>query len=104
MGVLLAIVAFLCGVTGDRNSQKRVWVECKNRRASIKRADIAKLLSSVEDVKARVGSKRAGAIDEVWYATTAGYDFDAVNLAREKCVDLYLAVNRPEGTMFERVY
>lgn len=98
--VAIGVIAFLAGAIGDRSSRHRVWVECKDRKSRIKHADLAKTLSAVEDVRAAAGSSRARAIDAVWFASTVEYDVDAVGLAREKGVSLYLA----DGDDFKLIY
>jgi hypothetical protein len=62
-----------------------------------------KTVSSVEDVRAYAGRRRADAIDEVWFVSTVEYDCDAVSLARDKGVVMFLAVSGMSGVTFERV-
>lgn len=99
----IGAVAFIFAAMGDRNSRKRVWVECKARKARIKRADITKTVSSVEDVRAYAGRRRADAIDEVWFVSTVEYDIDALGLAADKGVVLFLATGGATGVVFGRV-
>jgi hypothetical protein len=99
----IGAVAFIFAAMGDRNSRKRVWVECKARKARIKRADITKTVSSVEDVRAYAGRRRVDAVDEIWFVSTVEYDCDALSLARDKCVVLFSAVGGVDGVRFERV-
>lgn len=104
VGILaIGAMAFVLGVVGDRRSRRRVWVECKNRKATIKRADMFKTISSVEDARAYAGSRKKDAIHDVWYVSTADYDCDAVTFAKAKGIRLFRAIEGREGVAFERV-
>lgn len=72
--------AWLAWALGKEGATRHVWVECKNRQTSIKRTDINKLQSSVEDVRAN--SQATWKPNEVWFASTSDYDHDALNAAR----------------------
>jgi hypothetical protein len=60
---------------------RHVWVECKDRKSSTKRADIMKLTSSVADV--RQNDRAPWKPDEVWFASSSRYDQDAIAIAKE---------------------
>lgn len=92
------------GYVGDRKSRRRVWVECKNRKSTIKRADIFKTVSSVEDVRDFAGRRRKDAIDAVWFVSSAEYDCDAVAFAKAKGVALFITMGDSDGSVrFQRV-
>jgi len=105
VGILaIGVAAFGFGVMGDRKSRRRVWVECKNRKATITRADMFKTIGSVDDVRAHAGRRKKDAIHDVWYVSTARYESDAITFAKAKGVKLFLAVERSDGVEFKRVY
>ena len=59
-------------------------MECKNRKTSIRRADINKLVNSAADAAALAGAKWTA--NELWFASSSKYDVDAKNTARENSV------------------
>ena len=57
----------------------QVWVECKDRKKRVKRDDIIKLGEAAADVRATQDA--VWAPDELWFASTSGYDHDALKFA-----------------------
>lgn len=88
--LVLGALAAWAGWMGKRKSTKHVWVECKNRKSTIKRTDINKLVGAAEDVRAlRANAKWVP--DELWFASKqSAYDQDALNFAREKGVRCFV--------------
>jgi len=84
-----------------------IWIECKDRKASIKRTDIFKLLESARDVKRTVGptpfvrmtDKRGEEWDYLVFVSTAKFDADAVNFAEKNNVACYYH----DGRAFQKV-
>jgi len=99
----LGLVLFIIGTVGDRHSRKKVWVECKNLKITVKRTHIFELDGKVKDVQKALGTKRKERFDAVWYVTTTGYDIGAVAIARQYGITLFRAVDTPSGLSFERV-
>ncbi len=64
-----------------------IWIECKDRKASIKRKDISDLISKARDV---YESANAGLhdfwFDTLMFVSTSSYDFDAIVLADQEGV------------------
>jgi len=65
-----------------------VWIECKDRRSSIKRADIAKLDASASDV---IEANRAGRERQEFNSwvivSTSPFDSDAVRFATQRNIN-----------------
>jgi len=72
-----------------RLGQQDVCVECKNRGSSIKRTDIHKLITTVEDInKARSGG--SWYFDKMLFVSMSKFDTDALAVAKEKRVGCVL--------------
>lgn len=82
-GLFLAVGGHLLA----RLTTRRVWVECKDRKTNIKRADVQKLHASVEDV--RQAGDRSRMPDDVILVSSAGFDIDALAFAREYGYECY---------------
>ena len=82
-----------------------IWIECKDRTASIKRVDIFKLLSSAKDVKKAVGGvslleKQSEAQwDYLVFVSTSKFDADAINFAKENNMACYFY----DGRAFQQI-
>jgi len=63
---------------------RHIWVECQDRKTSIKRTDINKLVNSAADAAALDDAKWTA--NELWFASSSKYDGDAKNTARENTV------------------
>jgi len=79
--LILGCSGILFGGWGRTRHTRHIWVECKDRRATIKRADISKLERSAADVRANAGANWRPV--ELWFASTSAYDQDALAIARE---------------------
>ena len=74
-----------------------LWIECKDRKASIKRTEIFKLWDSASDVKKAlpsfVWSSSEEQIKMNWsylvFVSTSHFDHDALNFARERNIGCY---------------
>lgn len=62
--------------------QQHIWVECKDRKSTIKRRDITQLDVSVTNVRDQ-DSNADWRPDEVWFASTSDFDQDAIAFARK---------------------
>ena len=72
-------------------STTNVWIECKDRKASIKRRDVFDLVSKAKDVYQAVKKgKQALYFDKLMIVTTSRYDSDAIALANQEGVACYL--------------
>jgi len=64
---------------------ENIWVECKNRKASIKRTDIFKLVESARDVnKAYDAGREDEYFDRLIFVSVSRFDVDALSYAKEK--------------------
>ena len=67
---------------GFLRSRKDLWIECKDRRESIKRRDIADLINKAKDVYQAVEAGREEFYcDELLFVSTSSFDSDALALA-----------------------
>jgi len=72
-------------------STTNVWIECKDRKASIKRGDVFNLVSKAKDVYQAVRKgKQDLYFDKLMIVTTSRYDTDAIALANQEGVACYL--------------
>jgi len=64
-----------------------IWIECKDRKTSIKRKDISDLVSKAKDVyQATIRGKQDFYFDTLMIVSTSRYDFDAIALANQEGV------------------
>ncbi|MDI3287337.1 hypothetical protein [Polyangium sp. 15x6] len=77
--LMLSIAAFVLAILGKKRATTHAWVECKNRKTSVKRADIEKLSGAVQDV--RHNARAPWKPDEVIIVSAGGFDDDALSLA-----------------------
>jgi hypothetical protein len=79
---IIGIIAFIVAYLGKRKATTRAWVECKDTKSKVKRAQVQKLISSVQDVK----ENEAGAWkpDVVIMVSRCGFDADALNFANKE--------------------
>ena len=94
---ILAILASVVAHKAWKATKRNIWVECKDRKATIKRTDIIKLADACADVRAFEKAKWKP--DEMWFASTSQYDTDAINFARTKGVRCFL--KDPSGAFQE---
>ena len=78
---ILGAVATVLGFQGRNRAVTRAWVECKDTKTPVKRAQVQKLASSVQDVRDDPSAKWTPNL----VVLVAGNDFDAdaLNFARE---------------------
>jgi hypothetical protein len=88
---ITAVVSWIVAYVGQVSTQTHVWVECKNQRGAVKREDVNKLHTSVEDVRALRGAKWKP--DEVWLASTTKLDQDALNIAAHHGIRCFLVTD-----------
>lgn len=94
---ILGAVATVLGFQGRNRAITHAWVECKDTMAKVKREQVQKLASSVDDVCADSGAKWKP--DVVVFVSSSGYDPDALNFAREHGFETY----ERDGESFRRV-
>ena len=75
-------------------SDKILFIECKNRAATIKRADITKFLASAKDIKAAVSVDLFDTSDDrYWdslaFVSTSEFDTDALHVAKQSKIGCY---------------
>jgi hypothetical protein len=80
-------------------SNTHAWVECKNQLGTVKRQQMQKFISSVEDVRANSNARWKP--DEVMYVAVTGFDEDALNFAEAHNVQCYVPTK--DGKGFEEV-
>lgn len=79
-----------------------IWVECKDRQSSIKRKDIANLVSKAEDVfQAYKAGRERFYFDRLALVSTSKFDFDALAYADQTDV-LCIYANRDEQKYEEK--
>jgi len=93
IGVAAVVIAYL----GKRRATRFAWVECKDTKSNVKRAQIQKLISSVQDVRDSEDAKWKP--DVVIMVAGSDFDADALNFARETDIVCY----RRSGDFFEEV-
>ena len=77
----------MCKKGGFLSSGRDIWIECKDRKSSIKRTDIFKLVSSAEDVENACDE----GIEEFYFdylaiVSTSRFDSDALSYAEDSDV------------------
>jgi hypothetical protein len=95
--VIMAFVAFVAGYVGKKKATTHAWVECKDRKTSVKRADIEKLRGAVQDVQKN--PRAPWKPNDVIMVSGSGFDHDAISLARTYGIVCY----QRNGAGFERV-
>jgi hypothetical protein len=84
---ILGFVGLIGGLWGRSRTKVHAWVECKDQTANVKRHQIQKLISSVEDVRALEEPKWQP--KRVFLVSGTDFDPDALNFAREYEVMCY---------------
>ena len=79
--LLIGAIATVLGFQGKHRAVTHAWVECKDTKTRVKREQVQKLASSVEDVCADSTGKWKP--DLVVLVAGSGFDPDALNFARE---------------------
>lgn len=76
-------------------SDKILFIECKDRAASIKRADITKFLASAEDIKTAIsvdlifGTSDKGYWNGLVFVSTSKFDVDALSFGKKNKIGCY---------------
>jgi len=84
---ILGLGGLILGLWGRSKTKVHTWVECKNQKSNVKRHQIQKLISSVEDVRALDEPKWRP--KNVLLVAATDFDPDALNFAREYQVICY---------------
>lgn len=64
---------------------KDIWIECEDRRESIKRRDISELINKARDVyQASKAGREDFYFDQLMFISTSNYDSDALQLAEQE--------------------
>ncbi len=72
---------------GFFKSDSDLWIECKDRKASIKRRDISHLVSKARDVyEAAENERQEFYFDKLMVVSTSRFDSDAIALANQEGV------------------
>jgi hypothetical protein len=76
---------------GLLGSERDIWIECKDRKASIKSKDISNLVSKAKDVyQAANSGKQPFYFDRLMFVSTSRYDSDAIAFADQEGVTCVL--------------
>lgn len=84
---LIGAIATVLGFQGRHRFITHAWVECKDTKTRVKREQVQKLASSVEDVCADSTGKWKP--DRIMLVAGSGFDPDALNFAREHAFITY---------------
>lgn len=95
--LIFGIGRFVLGYLGKQRATPHAWVECKDQRGNVKRAQVQKLIATVEAV--RNNSQAKWKPDVVILVSGTDFDADAPNFAREHRFTCY----RRPGNGFEKV-
>lgn len=95
--LILSVVSIVLGIRGKERAMTHAWVECKDTRTNVKRAQVQKLAASVKDVEDNRDAKWKP--DIVILVSGSDFDADALNFAREHDFVCY----RRSEKGFERV-
>lgn len=79
--LIFGIAGFLLGYMGKQRSTTHAWVECKDQRGNVKRAQVQKLAAAVQDVRDNREAKWKP--DVVIVVSGTDFDADALNFAKE---------------------
>ena len=85
---IIGVIGFFLGLYGKSKTMVHAWVECKNQKSNVKRHQIQKVISSVEDVRA-LEEEAKWQPKRVLFVSGADFDHDALNFAREYDVTCY---------------
>lgn len=95
--VIFGVGGLVLGYMGKQKATTHAWVECKDQRGNVKRAQIQKLHEAVQDVRDSDEAKWKPVVVVVVSGTD--FDTDALNFTREYEFVCY----RRSGNGFERV-
>ena len=85
--LIMGLAGLGIGFYGKKRTRVDAWVECKNQKTNVKRHQIQKLLSSVDDVRALEDPKWKPS--QVILVSGTDFDADALNFAKEFNVICY---------------
>jgi hypothetical protein len=85
--LIAGVIGFIIAYKAKDRTTTHAWVECKDAKASVKRAVIQKLAKSVEDVRNSTDAKWYP--DQVIVASSSRFDHDALALAEEEGIICY---------------
>ncbi len=85
--LIVGALGFILAYKARDRTTTHAWVECKDRKTSVKRLDIVKLASDVEDVRKLKEAKWHP--DDVIMVSSSGFDHDALEFAEEKDIICY---------------
>ena len=94
---LIGAIATVLGFQGKHRAVTHAWVECKDTKTNVKRAQVQKLASSVKDVRDDPSAKWKP--DLVVLVAGSDFDADALNFARQHDFVTY----RRDGEEFKLV-
>ncbi len=94
--LIFGIGGVLLGFLGKQRATTHAWVECKDQRGNVKRAQMQKLAAAVQDVRETKDAKWKP--DIVMVVSGTDFDADALNFTKEYRFVCY----RRSGTGFER--
>ena len=81
-------------VIKGRFLRKDIWIECKNRKSSIKRVDVFKLLSAAKDIEGACKDGREDFyFDRLAIVSTSDFDLDALSYAEDNDVACFRYTN-----------
>jgi len=95
--LIVAALALVLSYVGKRRSIIYAWVECKDTKSNIKRAQVQKLISSAEDVRQNKDAKWKPTV--LMMVSGSDFDADALNFADEYGIECF----RRSGKGFEEV-
>lgn len=87
---IVGMVGLVAGWVGKKNSERHIWIECKDRREPIKRKDVQKLVMTGRDV-AELADHDWNP-NELWLVSTVRFDQDAAAVAVAERVRCFLVV------------
>jgi hypothetical protein len=90
--LILSIGSIVIGIRGKERAITYAWVECKDTRTNVKRAQVQKLAASVEDVEDNGDAKWKP--DVVMLVSGSDFDADALNFCREHDFVCYRRSNK----------
>lgn len=86
---LIGAAGFAVALVARKKTLRHIWVECKDRKSTVKRDDINKLVAAANDV--REFESADWKPTELWFAARQ-YDVDALNFAHKHGVRCFEAV------------
>lgn len=85
--IIIGVTALILAYLGKKKGTRRAWVECKDTKSSVNRAQVQKLISSVKDV--REFEHDDWSPNVVIMVSGSDFDIDAINIADANDVICY---------------